>query len=75
MVNWIHFPKNKPLDKVSAQIVKAFEAVDATIDSYTHQLKAMRYLQRSVRGWRPLDLMSRKVRKAMTLLQSRCCMV
>lgn len=40
MVNWIHFPKNKPLDKVSAQIVKAFEAVDATIDSYTHQLKS-----------------------------------
>ena len=32
MVNWIHFPKNKPLDEVSAQIVKAFEAVDATID-------------------------------------------
>ena len=40
MVNWIHFPKNKPLDEVSAQIVKAFEAVDATIDSYTHQLKS-----------------------------------
>ena len=75
MVNWIHFPKNKPLDKVSAQIVKAFEAVDATIDSYTHQLKSDEVLTAVVRGWRPLDLMSRKVRKAMTLLQSRCCMV
>lgn len=40
MINWMHFPKNKPLDEVSAQIVKAFEAVDATIDSYTHQLKS-----------------------------------
>lgn len=40
MINWMHFPKNKPLDEVSAQIVKAFEAVDATIDYYTHQLKS-----------------------------------
>ena len=40
MINWMHFPKNKPLDEVSAQTVKAFEAVDATIDSYTHQLKS-----------------------------------
>lgn len=40
MINWMHFPKNKPLDEVSAQIVKAFEAVDAIIDSYTHQLKS-----------------------------------
>ena len=40
MINWMHFPKNKPLNEVSAQIVKAFEAVDATIDSYTHQLKS-----------------------------------
>lgn len=22
MINWMHFPKNKPLDEVSAQIVK-----------------------------------------------------
>ena len=40
MINWLHFPKNKPLDEVSAQIVEAFEAVDANIDSYTHQLKS-----------------------------------
>ena len=40
MINWMHFPKNKPLDEVSAQIVEAFEAVDANIDSYTHQLKS-----------------------------------
>ena len=29
MINWMHFPKNKPLDEVSDQIVKAFEAVNA----------------------------------------------
>ena len=40
MINWMHFPKNKPLDDISAQIVKAFEAVDANIDSYAHQLKS-----------------------------------
>ena len=40
MINWMHFPKNKPPDEVSNQIVKAFEAVNATIDSYTHQLKS-----------------------------------
>ena len=40
MINWMHFPKNKPLDEVSDQIVKAFEAVNANIDSYTHQLKS-----------------------------------
>ena len=40
MINWIHFPKNKPLDEVSAQIVKAFEVVDINIDSYSHQLKS-----------------------------------
>lgn len=40
MINWMHFPKNKPLDEVSNQIVKAFEAVNTNIDSYTHQLKS-----------------------------------
>ena len=40
MINWMHFPKNRPLDVVSAQIVKAFESVEDDIDSYSHQLKS-----------------------------------
>lgn len=40
MINWMHFPKNKSLDEVSAQIGKAFEAADANIKPYTHQLKS-----------------------------------
>lgn len=40
MINWMHFPKNKPLDEVSGQIVKAFEAVNANIDSFKLQLKS-----------------------------------
>lgn len=40
MINWMHFPKNKPLDEVSGQIVKAFETVNANIDSFKLQLKS-----------------------------------
>lgn len=40
MINWMHFPKNQPLDKISAQVVEAFENVAAEIDSYTFQYKS-----------------------------------
>lgn len=39
MINWMHFPKNQPLDDVSAQVVSTFENVASSIDSYSHQLK------------------------------------
>ena len=75
MINWMHFPKNKPLDEVSAQIVKAFESVEDDIDSYSHQLKSDEVLIAPRRGWKLLDLLLKKAKKAMILLLFRCCMV
>lgn len=40
MINWMHFPEKQTAGRSLRQIVKAFEAVNANIDSYTHQLKS-----------------------------------
>ncbi len=40
MINWMHFPKNQPLDNVSVQVVHAFKNVASAIDSFSRQLKS-----------------------------------
>ncbi|MBO4317711.1 MAG: hypothetical protein J5855_05505, partial [Mailhella sp.] len=40
MINWMYFPKNKQLDTISDQVVRAFEDVATAIDSYSHHLKS-----------------------------------
>ena len=40
MINWIYFPKNRPLDEVSLQVVKAFQDIAPEIDSEAHQYKS-----------------------------------
>ena len=40
MINWMYFPKNQPLDKVSKQIINVFETISSKIDSHHHQLKS-----------------------------------
>ena len=40
MINWMFFPKNKPLDDVSLRIVNTFTQISSSIDSATHQLKS-----------------------------------
>lgn len=44
MINWMYFPKNRPLDNVSAQVVKVFEKNFTEIDSYTHELQSDKVL-------------------------------
>ena len=45
MIHWMYFPKNRRLDKVSAQIVQAFEAAAGSIDSFRYQLKSNEVLE------------------------------
>ena len=40
MINWMYFPKNRPLDEVSLQVVKAFQDIAHGIDSESHQYKS-----------------------------------
>ena len=40
MVNWMYFPKNRPLDEVSTQVVKAFQDIAPEIDSELHHYKS-----------------------------------
>ena len=45
MINWMHFPKNRPLDSVSQQVVDAFNGVSAAVDSSKHQYKSDEVLE------------------------------
>ena len=40
MINWMYFPKNKPLDIASTKVVEAFERISSDVDSCTHQFKS-----------------------------------
>ena len=40
MINWMYFPKNRKPDDISKQVVSAFEAIAADIDSDTHTYKS-----------------------------------
>jgi len=37
MINWMYYPKNQRPDPISNQIVDAFKAIAAEIDSFTHE--------------------------------------
>lgn len=45
MINWMYFPKNRPLDSVSQQVVDAFYGVSAAVDSSKHQYKSDEVLE------------------------------
>ena len=40
MINWMYFPKSKPLDAISEQVVNAFRGVADSIDSNNNSLKS-----------------------------------
>lgn len=40
MINWMYFPKNRPLDEVSHQVVKSFQDIAPDIDSESHHYKS-----------------------------------
>ncbi len=68
MINWMYFPKNRPLDDVSSQIVKAFEIVAADIDSYSHQLKSNEVLSTVRPGLEALGFAVEKSKKSEDLV-------
>ena len=40
MINWMYYPKNKQLDDTSRQVVEAFRAIAAAVDSTSHTYKS-----------------------------------
>ena len=75
MINWMYYPKNRPLDDISVQVVKAFESVSTQIDSFDNQLKSDDVLSTVRPKLEALGFIVEKARKVKTLWQFQCFMV
>ena len=40
MITWMYFPKNRPIDPITKQVVNAFNCVSDDIDSHVHQYRS-----------------------------------
>ena len=75
MINWMFFPKNKPLDDVSLRIVNTFTQISSSIDSATHQLKSDDVLAIVRPGLEAIGLLLKRASAPMTWWLFRFCMV
>ncbi|HAE44158.1 MAG TPA: hypothetical protein DCG37_01005 [Lachnospiraceae bacterium] len=45
MINWLYFPKNRPLDSISEQVVNAFRDIASEVDSETQTYESDEVLE------------------------------
>ena len=73
MINWLYFPKNRPLDSISEQVVNAFRDIASEVDSETQTYESDEVLEIVRPGLETIGFKVEKSKKKRIWYQYRSC--